>query len=269
MSRLTELHGQARIAGPSAEDATAAAQLLLATEPVALPPVESAGAGALVSSGQQQALLGSPRPRARRAASLGGDDGVAARGEPVLGLPIGVNAQLADASHLLGLHALPTLPTLQSFEAGVSMAPSAPAADAALPSPHLAAAGADYAAPSLMTKESGSSDGGFEDIDGDDALGDSTRADAGKDGALPLLPQQLTEQQKQRRWRAWAADARLIANPPSSTRGVQWDALVSLRTAAEAIPPLSVFAGGGNNAALANEVSQVRQDSGVPPPGQA
>jgi hypothetical protein len=62
----------------------------------------------------------------------------------------------------------------------------------------------------------------------------------------------MTEPQRQRMWKQWLVDARVVLQSRSSS----WDSLVHLRAAAAAIPPLNPFASGGGSAVLSGEVTQ-------------
>ena len=255
ITRLSELHEQLQtsVSGPGAGALARTTSNLSEEDGAAAISSSSSTTAAAPTHAASANLLSAPRQRARRVVSnTAGEDAATARVESALGLAIGFNSQFGDASSLLGLNSRPTLPTLQELDtedAGSGVILQSPVAPVA-PGPPSAAIVENTAA-------GASSDAiMLEDIDGLGDAGLPGPAVLGKDGKQ----QPLTEQQKQRRWRAWAADARLIAMPTStaSIRCVPWDNLVALRTAAEAIPPLSPFAGGGNNAALANEVSQVR-----------
>ena len=139
---------------------------------------------------------------------------------------------------------------------------------AAFPANHLTVPSAEVPAPLDAPFEEGASSSMFDapapaaDVCGDEDM--EAPLEASLSASSPPLPTatsavpagayktRMSEPQRQRMWKQWLVDARVVLQSRSSS----WDSLVHLRASAAAIPLLNPFASGGGSAVLAGEVTQ-------------
>lgn len=136
---------------------------------------------------------------------------------------------------------------------------AAPAAAAAVPPAPTDAPledGTNSSSPNTTTSAPAAAD-----ACGDEEMLDEAPLEAPPSSSLPTAAaaapvgaykMRMTEPQRQRMWKQWLVDARVVLQSRSSS----WDSLVHLRAAAAAIPPLNPFASGGGSAVLSGEVTQ-------------